>query len=163
MSNSTFTSIAEDAIKVTTKPILFYREMEKHGDFSAAVTFIVAMAIVTSLTISILSLFGANVQSSLATGYSATVIIPMVLILKSLMGSAILFGTWRLLGSQASFSMAFRCLAYASAIAPITLALGLIPYIGIIIEIVWPVYLIYIASIEVLSRSLKWPSRYHYI
>jgi hypothetical protein len=163
MSDSTFTSIAKDAIKVTAKPILFYREMEKHGDFAAAVTFIVAMAIVTSLTISILSLFGANVQSSLATGYSATVIIPMVLILKSLMGSAILFGTWRLLGSQASFSMAFRCLAYASAIAPITLALGLIPYIGIIIEIVWPVYLIYIASIEVLSRSLKWPSRYHYI
>ena len=163
MSDSTFTSIAEDAIKVTTKPILFYREMENHGGFTAAVIFIIVMAIVTSLTISLFSLFGANLQSSLAAGYPAAVIIPMALILKSFIGSAILFGTWRLLGSQASFSMAFRCLAYASAIAPITLALSLIPYIGIIIEIVWPVYLIYIASIEVLSRSLKWPSRYHYI
>ena len=162
MFDYTFTSIAKDAIQVITRPIEFYREMEKSGGFAVPSLFLIVMAIVTGLTISTLTLFGTNVTSYIATGYSAAIMIPMAVIIESFIGAAILLGIWKLFGSHASFETAFRCTAYASAIVPLTIVLGLIPYIGIIIKVVWPIYLIYIASIEVFSQLLRWPGRYRY-
>ncbi|RUM94785.1 MAG: hypothetical protein DSZ28_01355 [Thiothrix sp.] len=155
--------IATDALNVVRKPIQFYRNMEKSGGFSDPIMFVTAMAIMAGVTISTLSFCGFKVANLITTGYSASVMIPLMIIAGSFIGAALLLCTWRLLGSQASFEAAFRCVAYTSAIIPIALILGLTPYIGILIKVVWPIYLIYIASIEALSSSFKWPGRYHYI
>jgi len=68
MFDYTLTSIAKDAIQVITRPIQFYREMEKSGGFAVPSIFIIVIAIVTGLTISTLTLFGTNVTSYIATG-----------------------------------------------------------------------------------------------
>lgn len=163
MFDYTLTSIAKDAIQVITRPIRFYREMEKSGGFAVPSLFIILIAIITGLTVSTLTLFGTNVTSYIAPGYSAAIIIPMTVIIESYIGAAILLGIWKLFGSHAPFETAFRCTAYASAIVPLTILLGLIPYIGIIIKVVWPIYLIYIASLEILFQLFRGPGRYRYI
>jgi hypothetical protein len=43
----------------------------------------------------------------------------------------------------------YRCGAYACGIAPITTLFGVIPYLGSIIGIVWLLYLMVVASMEV--------------
>jgi hypothetical protein len=54
-----------------------------------------------------------------------------------------------ILGSRESYETAYRCLAYAMAIYPITAILGMIPYLGVIIGVAWGTYLMVMASIEV--------------
>ncbi len=163
MFDCTFTSIGKDAIQVITRPIQFFRKMEKSGGFDAPIFFISVMVIITGLTISALTAFGANVTSFLSTGYFSAIVIPITMIIEAFIGAALLLVIWKLFGSHVSFETAFRCTAYASAIAPLTIVLDLIPCIGTIIKVMWPIYLIYIASIEVLSLLLRWPGQYRYI
>jgi len=79
----------------------------------------------------------------------AILIIPIMALIGSFIGAAILFVIWKLLGSEEFFEPAYRCVAYSTAIIPITALLGLIPYLGSIIKLAWSTYLIYVASVEV--------------
>ncbi|MGE5238263.1 MAG: hypothetical protein ACM3ON_05620, partial [Chloroflexota bacterium] len=61
----------------------------------------------------------------------------------------ILYGIWKLLGSQQSFETSYRCSAYISALTPVTTILGIIPYAGVVISVVLVTYFTVIASILV--------------
>jgi type VI protein secretion system component VasK len=52
------------------------------------------------------------------------------------------------MGSQESFETAYRCVAYISVLTPITMVLGIIPYIGGAIGFVLTTYFLVIASVE---------------
>lgn len=155
MSDATFTTIIDDAKKVITNPVGFYREMAKTGGFAAPIIFVIVMAVIAGLIIAVLSLFGANMTTGMAIGFAAIVIMPVFMLIGSFIGAAILFVIWKLMGSEASYETAYRCVAYASAILPITVLLGVIPYIGTLIKVAWSIYLMYIASIEVHAINAK--------
>lgn len=59
-----------------------------------------------------------------------------------------MFVVWKLMGSDKNFETAYRCVAYAGAIYPITAVLGLIPYVGTIVGVTWGMYLMVTASVE---------------
>ena len=149
MSNAAFSSIINDAIHVITNPVGFYRQMAKSGGYAAPIVFVIVMAVIAGLMVAILSLFGANMSAGTAIGLMAILIIPIMALIGSFIGAAILFVIWKLLGSEESFESAYRCVAYSTAIIPITALMGLIPYLGSIIKLAWSTYLIYVASIEV--------------
>ncbi len=149
MSNAAFSSIINDAIHVITNPVGFYRQMAKSGGYAAPIVFVIVMAIIAGLMVAILSLFGANMSAGMAIGLMAILIIPIMALIGSFIGAAILFVIWKLLGSGESFESTYRCVAYSTAIIPITTLLGLMPYLGSIIKLAWSTYLIYVASVEV--------------
>ncbi len=149
MSNAAFSSVINDAMHVITNPVGFYRHMAKSGGYAAPIVFVIVMAVIAGLMVAILSLFGANMSAGMAIGFMAILIIPIMALIGSFIGAAILFVIWKLLGSEESFETAYRCVAYSTAIIPITASLGLIPYLGSIIKLAWSTYLIYVASVEV--------------
>jgi hypothetical protein len=163
MTNATHQPIIISAIKVIGNPANFYRKMEKSGGFLDPVVFIIAMAVLTELIPLILPLVSTNTLASTVIKFEVIATFSILAVVKSFIGAAILLVIWKLLGASEHYETAYRCVAYASAIMPITTALCLTLDIGSTIGIIWLVYLLYIASIETLASSYKWPGRYRYI
>ncbi len=154
-NRSKLNNVLQDAIKVITNPVGFYRNMPKTGGFADPVIFVLVMAVMMGLLIAIFSLFGASVIGAMAAGFSALIFMPIFALVGSFIGAAILFVIWKLMGSSESYETAYRCVAYAAAIYPIMAVLGLIPYIGTLVGIAWGVYLMIVASIEVHQLNRK--------
>jgi len=141
--------IIEDAVKVIKNPVGFYREMPKTGGFVDPLIFLIVMAVVAGLMVATLSLFGAGMAGAMAAGMGAVFMFPVFALISSFISAAILFVIWKLMGSDNGYETAYRCIAYASAIYPITVLLSIIPYAGSVVGMAWGVYLMMIAGIEV--------------
>jgi len=143
-------SIFEDVRKVITNPVDFYRGMTKTGGFGDPIIFLLVMAVVSAILLGFFSLFGVgSIGGAMAMGFGGIILLPIMFLIFSFIGAGTMFVIWKLMGSQGSFEISYRCVAYASAIYPITTLAGLIPYLGSIIGIAWWMYLMIIASIEV--------------
>ncbi|MCO6413766.1 MAG: YIP1 family protein [Thiogranum sp.] len=142
-------SILDDALKIIRNPVGFYRDMAKTGGFADPLIFVVVMAAVTGLLVAILSLLHLGMAGAAGVGIGAVIIFPLMAIIGSFIAAGILFVIWKLMGSNESFETAYRCVAYAAAIYPVTALLGIIPYVGSVIGVVWGMYLMIVASIEV--------------
>ena len=142
-------NILQDAIKVITNPVGFYRELPKTGGFANPVIFLLVMAVIMGIVIAIFSLIGVGAVGAMSAGFGAIIVMPISALIGSFIGAGILFVVWKLMGSSESYETAYRCGAYSAAIHPITTVLGLIPYIGTVVGVVWGTYLMITASIEV--------------
>ena len=147
------TRILDDARAVITKPADFYRNMPKSGGFGDPLVFVVVMGAITGVIVAIMSLVGLGGAAGMGiaggVGLIAIITMPIFAIIGSFIGAAIMFVIWRLMGSEQSFETGYRCVAYASAIYPITTLLALVPYVGSLLGLAWMFYLMYVASIEV--------------
>ena len=143
------TEIRNTAIKVLTSPSDFFRQMPKTGGFVEPLVFMVAMGIIGGLIQSIFSIIGLRVASGMAMGVASIILLPIAIGIFGFIGAAILFGIWKLMGSQESYETAYRCAAYISVLTPITSVVGLIPYIGGAIGIALTMYFVIISSVEV--------------
>jgi hypothetical protein len=76
-------------------------------------------------------------------------VMPIMAVIGSFIGTGIMFVIWKLMGTQEPFEVAYRCVAYASAIYPVTAFIGMLPYLGSIAGITWGMYLMFIATKEV--------------
>lgn len=149
-------TVLEDAKRVITDPVGFYRDMPKSGGFADPMIFVAAIAVLIGVAAAIFSVIGlgkASMAFAGVAGFSAVIIIPIFAVIGSFIGGAILFVIWKLMGSEHNYETAYRCVAYAYAIAPIALVLSIIPYLGTIIKGLWGTFLMYTASVEV--HSLK--------
>ncbi len=149
-------SILEDVRKVITNPVDFYRGMNKTGGFGAPIIFVLVMAIVSAILLGFLSLLGlGSIGGAMTMGFGGIILLPIKAIIFSFIGAGILLVIWKLMGSQESFEVSYRCVAYASAIYPITVLASLIPYLGSLIGVAWWTYLMIIASVEVHQMAQK--------
>ena len=144
-------SIIEKVIRVITQPGEFYRDMAKTGGLVEPLIFVVVMAVATAVFLLVLSLVGIGSVGAMgmAMGLGSIILMPIIAVLASFIGAAIMFVIWKLLGSSEPFEVAYRCVGYASAIYPLTAVLGLIPYLGSIIGVAWGMYLMVFASTQV--------------
>jgi len=153
MSESSFNlgTVIEDAKKVITNPIGFYREMPTSGGYANPLIFVVVVAAITGVITAILSLIGLGMPDAVAGGMAlgAIIFFPIISIIASFIGAAILFVIWKLMGSEKNYETAYRCVAYAFAIFPITVILSIIPYLEPIVRALWSCFLFYTASVEV--------------
>lgn len=146
---SNIVTLFQQAVKVITSPGEFYRAMQKTGGFADPLIFVLVMAAIAGLEIALFSLFGASVIGTVAAGYGAVIFLPLTAAIGSFIGAALVFVVWRLMGSDENYETAYRCIAYAAAIYPITVLISLLPYIGTIVSVAWGCYLMVIASLEV--------------
>ncbi len=142
-------NIFNTAVKVITNPADFYGGMPKAGGFVDPLIFMVVMGVITGVVNAVLSLVGIGFAKSFFMALASIVWIPIMAAVFSFIMAAILFVLWKIMGSRESYETAYRCGAYAGAIAPITAVLNLVPYIGPIIGLVWSMFLMVVASREV--------------
>jgi len=141
--------VVDDAISVITNPTDFYRNMQRDGGFAEPIIFLVVMAAIMGVILTVFSLFGAGRIGAMAVGFGAIIFMPIMALIMSFVAAAIMFVIWKLMGSNESFETAYRCVAYASAIYPVVAIVSIIPYVGTIIGVAWGTFLLFTASVEV--------------
>jgi hypothetical protein len=149
------TSILKTAIEVVTKPIGFFRGMPISGGFAEPLVFMVSMGVVAGILQALLAIVGLSFAASFLMAIASIIIVPVLVAIFGFVAAAILFVIWRIMGSQQSFETAYRCGAYAGGIVPITAVLGVIPYLGPVVGLVWMTYLLVVASVEVHKLNPK--------
>lgn len=142
-------AILPAALEVITRPREFYAQMPNTGGFLPPLVFMIVLGIVSGLVSSILSLINLAPAGAMFTGLASFIIVPIVVGIFGFIAAAILFIIWKIMGSQESYETAYRSMAYTSAIMPITTVLNFIPYLGVIIGLLWVTYLLVVASTEV--------------
>ena len=150
--------IKETAIKVLTSPHTFFKGMPKTGGYVKPLIFMIVMGVVGGLIQSILSIIGLQVATGLAMGVASIILLPIIVGVFGFIGAAILYVIWKLMGSQEEYETAYRCVAYISALTPITSILGIVPYIGGAVGVALAMYFTILASIEVhrISSQKAW-------
>jgi hypothetical protein len=145
-----FAAMPQTAIKVITTPADFFKSMPKTGGFIEPLVFMAIMGAIGGLIAAVASFMGlGGMGMGGAQGLLALIMVPLFVAIGGFIGAGILFVIWKLLGSQENYEVAYRCVAYMSALIPITSVLGLIPYVGGAAGIAVMVYYTVIASTEV--------------
>lgn len=135
--------------EIITNPAGFYRGMAKEGGYLEPLIFLIVMSVVSALIQIILSTIGfGGVGYAAAWGLMAIIILPIFIIIFGFIFAGIMFLIWKIMGSSETYETAFRCIAYASAISPVVAILTVIPYISVIVNVVWGFFLMITASIE---------------
>jgi hypothetical protein len=107
------------------------------------------MGAVAGILQAVLSIVGLGMNVSFFTALGMIVIMPLVVAIFSFIGAGFFFVIWKLLGSVQPYETAYRCVAYAAAITPVTTLLGVIPYLGAMIALLWMLWLMVTASAQV--------------
>lgn len=147
--------IVDTVIAVITKPAEFYRGMAKSGGFGDPLVFMVVMGAVAGVVQAVLGIVHLIPSLSVVTSLGAIIYFPIAVLIGGFIGAAIMFVIWKLMGSNESYETAYRCGAYAAAVMPITAVLGAIPYVGSILGMLWMLFLVVTASVEVHKIAAK--------
>jgi hypothetical protein len=150
-----WSGIIEAAKAVITSPAEFFRAMPRGGGFGDPLVFMVVMGVIAGLVQAVLGLVHLGVRVSIGMAIASVVVTPIGALIGGFIGAAILFVIWKLMGSQQSYETAYRCGAYMSAVMPITVVLGIIPWVGTLVGLAWACWLLIIASVEVHSIKAK--------
>jgi hypothetical protein len=151
-----FASIPQTAVKVVTSPTDFFRQMPKTGGFLEPLVFLVVMGAVSGvlggLFMALSGVLGLHLYPG-QMGIFAIVMMPIMYAVGSaifgFVTAAVLFVIWKLMGSNESYETAYRCIAYLSALSPITTVLGVIPYLGGAVGLLIATYYLVTASVQV--------------
>ena len=135
--------------EVILNPAGFFRTMPRGGGFTDPLIFVAGIGIIVGVINLILSITGLGFAGSFGTALLFLIVTPVFAIIFGFVGAAIMFVIWKIMGSQEPFETAYRCGAYAAAITPVTTILGIVPYLGAALGLVWMTYLVVCASIEV--------------
>ncbi|MCI0469451.1 MAG: YIP1 family protein [Nitrospirae bacterium] len=144
-----FAGIPQTAIDVITSPRNFFRSMPKIGGFVEPLVFMAVMGTIAGLLQSLFVVLGFGIRAGAAMGIASIVVLPIMLAVFGFVIAAIVYVIWRIMGSEEPYETAYRCVAYISALAPITTVLGIIPYVGSAAGVAIMVFFYVIASEEV--------------
>lgn len=148
-------SIIETFQAVIVAPTSFFRRMPSSGGYVDPFIFAVVAGLAAGIVSIVLSLPWLSFSKFFMLLLTQLILFPILIGLFNFVTAAILFVIWQLMGSRQSYEVSFRCAAYSLAIAPITAALGLIPYLGVVAGLAWMAYILVCASVEVHGTELK--------
>jgi hypothetical protein len=141
--------ILDTVVAVITKPAEFFRGMPKTGGFGDPLIFMIVMGVVAGLVRAVLGLVHLGAVLSVGMALASIVLTPILVAILGFVGAGILFLIWKLMGSQESYETSYRCMAYMSAISPITALLQAVPFVGALAGLAWGLWLVVLASVEV--------------
>jgi hypothetical protein len=142
-------NIVKTFIAVVTRPAEFFSAMPRTGGFVQPLIFMVIMGVAGGVVRAVLGILGLLNGVHLAMAFASIIIAPILIAIFGFVGAAILYVVWKIMGSDQSFETAYRCTAYGGAISPITQALMVIPYLGIVLVMAWWTLILVIASTRV--------------
>jgi len=143
-----FAAMPATALKVITRPAVFYREMPKTGGLSEPLAFMLVMAAVTAVIDALLGLIGVKFILSAGMALARIIIYPAIILVAGFIWALIMQVVWKSLGSKEPFETAFRCVAYVAALMPVMTIIAAIPQAGPFLSIVAWVFFYVTASIE---------------
>ena len=145
-----FAAMPRTAVQVVTKPAEFFKSMPKTGGFLEPLVFAAIMAAVAGIIQAIIYILGLSyAYVGFAESMGMIIVFPIAVAVLSFISAAIIYVIWKLIGSQENYETSYRCAAYLAALAPIVVIIGVIPYLGGIINMAIYVYFIVIASAQV--------------
>lgn len=152
------TSVVATTLKVITDPVGFFRTMRKTGGFVEPLAYMIILGVVAGLLRCLFGMFGLGMVGTVFMALGMILIYPILAAIIGFVMGGILFGIWKVLGSEEPFETAYRCGAYTAAIAPITTVLSLVPYVGALLGLAWTAYLLVVASTEVhrIEAKVAW-------
>lgn len=136
------------AIKVLTRPAVFFREMPKTGGLMEPLAFVLVLAAVTALLDAILGLIGVKFILSAGMAIVRIVLFPVIITAAVFIWALIMQVVWKAMGSQEPFETSFRCVAYLSAVMPLMTIIEAIPQAGQFLTIVGWIFFYVTASVE---------------
>ncbi len=151
--------IFSTARQILTEPVAFYRSMDPAGGYANPLIFVLVMSAVAGLIGSLLAAMGLGLPGAgMAGTLFSVLVVPMFVVIGSFILAAVLFVIWKLMGSGGNYQLAYRCVAFASAILPVVTLAGIVPYLGTALRIVWGTGLMVVAAIEAhkISRTKAW-------
>ena len=150
--------ILGNARQVIMDPVGFFRRMPKKGGYAQPLAFVVIIALATALVQAVMALIGLGGAGGFVASLAGLILLPVMAVIGSFIGAAILFVIWKLMGSEEDFETAYRCAAYAYGYAPVAALVSGIPYVGTLVQVAWPVLLLALATIYVHGRKpgLAW-------
>ena len=137
--------------QIITDPTGFYRAMPREGGYSEPIIFALVMGAVSGAVFAVLSIVGLTGMG--ISGLAAIIWMPIAMFIGSFIGGAIMFVIWKLMGSPRDFQAAYRCVAYSYGVMPVLTIVSIVPYVGTVVRIVWGLWLMLIASVEVHERA----------
>ena len=156
--NSNFAVMPRLAVRIILSPTKSFRKMPKIGGFLEPLVFAGVAGVVASIIHAVWSFlgfgYGGQAQSGWAWILLSIFFIPIILIICSFIGAAILFLIWKLMGSKQNYEVSYRCLAYLMAIAPLIATIEIIPYAGMILSFTIVTFYLVVVSKEVHGISV---------
>lgn len=143
-----FAAMPQTAINVITSPATFFREMPKAGGFGDPLLFMIIMGGVSGLVQAIVGILGLKAGIGFGMAILSVILYPILFGVLGFIGAALLYLLWKLMGSQESYETAYRCLAYVTALVPVTTLLGVIPVVGALLSIALFTYFYVLMSVE---------------
>jgi hypothetical protein len=145
-----FAAMPRTAVQVVTKPAEFFKSMPKTGGFLEPLVFAAILAAVAGIIQAIIYILGLSyAYVGFAESMGMIIVFPIAVAILSFISAAIIYVIWKLMGSEENYETSYRCAAYLAALAPIVVIIGVIPYIGGIINMAIYIYFIVIASAQV--------------
>jgi hypothetical protein len=145
-----FAAMPQTAVRVVTAPAEFFKSMPKTGGFVEPLIFAAIMAVIAGIIQAIINIVGLSyTHVGFVESLGMIIFVPIFVVIGSFIGAAIIYGIWKLMGSQENYETSYRCAAYLMALAPIVAIIGVIPYVGGIINMAIYVYYLVIASTQV--------------
>lgn len=146
-SNTTTTFDPQHTIaqvkQIVLDPVGFYKHLPVSKKWEAPLIFIALMGVLTGI-VSVVYTFGMK-----AAAFSLLIMMPIMAVIGSFVGAAILFVIWHLMGSKQDYKRAYDCVAYSFVIMPAVALISFLPYLPGAIQTVWSCFLLYVASITV--------------
>ena len=153
--NAEIKRIQQTTLAVLKNPAGFFETMPVSGGFADPVVFLADMGIIAGIIQAMLSVLGIGPAVSFFMALTAILIMPVFVVIFSFIAAGIFFVVWKLMGSAQTYEAAYRCVAYASAIAPVMILIGAVPYLGAVAGLLWMLYLMVMASEKVHKIEVK--------
>lgn len=139
--------IVQMALYIIVRPVDYFRTMPRQGTLTEPLAFGIVLSVVATL---ISALFGLAFSQNDGVSITGLLIVaPGMIITASIIGAGILWLVWKALGSQQPYGVSFRCTIATLAITPITAVFAFIPFVGLWVNVIWTMYLLVVASVEV--------------
>ncbi|NNN05559.1 MAG: hypothetical protein HKL90_06630 [Elusimicrobia bacterium] len=122
--------------------------MPKSGGFGEPMVFAAVMGAAAGVVHAALYFAGLRPGAGAIAALAAVFVMPVASVVFGFVVSAVLFVIWKLMGSRESFETAYRCGAYSTAISPINIALGVVPFAGAAVGAIWGAVILIAASVE---------------
>ena len=142
-------TVIDDAKRVLLDAPGFYRAMARGGGYVEPLIFIVVMGVVAGIVAAVGSMLFGGFRIGMGLGLGAIIFLPIMAVIGSFIGAAIMFVIWRLMGGTENYETAWRCIAYSFAAWPVMMLAQWIPYIGAIVAAGLFYWLMYHASVQV--------------
>lgn len=146
---SYFKGLKDRTIKLIVNPAEFFRTMPKTGGYLDPLLYVILTTLL-GVVVNAVEMFvshGGGIRDLGMVGVWL-VTVPLIILILSFFFAGICYAVWSLMGSKEDFETSYRCLAYMQIFFPVTILLGIVPYLGFL-GIAWWLYLMVIASREV--------------